>query len=383
MYKNTKIAVSVFAIAFAFGLNITGISPILGILNEKYQQYGTSMIQLLQTLPYLMLMVGALLAGQLTTRVSVKKISVTGLIVIGVCGVVPFFSESFLLLFTARLLIGFGFGILGPMNTAIITEAFPPEERAGYMGLHVVGMGVGTIVSNLLGGILASIAYQYFFFVYAAAFLAGLIILLLLEETPPAVPEKASDMKLNKMVYMISLASLVHTLFINAYGTNIGIYVQENITSNTTVTGMVTAVNAAFALIVGMSFAKISGRLKNWTLPFSIFAAAAGFGAIQVIPGIMGVYLTSALCGVSQSCFMAIGSFLISISVKPEAVAKASGMFSVIGGIGGLIAPFVLGSAASAILGENTTGNQFAVSFVGMLAFAVISIFVFTKNPER
>ena len=42
-----RVAISVLIIAFAFGLNITGILPVLGILNEKYQQYGTSAVQLL------------------------------------------------------------------------------------------------------------------------------------------------------------------------------------------------------------------------------------------------------------------------------------------------------------------------------------------------
>ena len=51
-HKNIKIALSVFLTAFAFGLNITGISPVLGVLNTKYHAYGTSMVQMLQTLPY-------------------------------------------------------------------------------------------------------------------------------------------------------------------------------------------------------------------------------------------------------------------------------------------------------------------------------------------
>ena len=53
MSKSRKIACSVFIAAFAFGLNITGISPVLGILNEKYGQYGTSMVQLLQKMIWL------------------------------------------------------------------------------------------------------------------------------------------------------------------------------------------------------------------------------------------------------------------------------------------------------------------------------------------
>ena len=90
--KNVKIAVSIFLTAFAFGLNITGITPVLGILNEKYQEYGTSMVQLLQTLPYLLIMIGSLAVGWLTTKISKKKIIVMGLVIIGVCGVLPFFT---------------------------------------------------------------------------------------------------------------------------------------------------------------------------------------------------------------------------------------------------------------------------------------------------
>lgn len=376
-----RIAVSVFIAAFAFGLNITGISPVLGVLNEKYQQYGTSMVQLLQTISYLLLIVGSLMIGWLTTKLSKKKITLLGLFTIGCCGVIPFFVESFGVLLATRLLIGFGFGIMGPMNTAIISEFFPPEERASYMGLHVVGMGIGTMVGNLTGGMLAGFGYRYFYLVYVIAFIAMIGIQGILIETPQAAAEKASDMKLNKMVFVISFASFAHTLFINAYNTNIGIYILQNITDNPSVTGVVTAVNAAFALLVGMFFAKISGFFKTYTLTFSVFAAAAGYGAILLIPGMTGVYIASALCGVSLSCFMAIGSYLISISVEQEAVAKASGMFSIIGGIGGLIAPICLGNMAK-VLGGNTAKNQFTIAFAGMLVFGIV-IFIISRNKVK
>ena len=148
-----RVAASVFIVAFAFGLNITGILPVLGILNEKYQQYGTSAVQLLQTIMYLLLIVGSLMVGWMTTKISKKNITLLGLLIVGCCGVLPFLWK-FCGASDRRIVIGFGYGIMGPMNTAIISEFFPPEERAGYMGLHVVGMGIGTMVGNLLGGML-------------------------------------------------------------------------------------------------------------------------------------------------------------------------------------------------------------------------------------
>lgn len=377
-----RIAASVFIAAFALGLNITGILPVLGVLNEKYRQYGTSMVQLLQTVQYLLLIVGSLMLGWLTVKMTKKKITLLGLFIVGCCGVIPFFAEGFEVLLFTRLIIGFGFGIMSPMNTAIISEFFPPEERASYMGLHVVGMGIGSMVGNLTGGMLAGIGYRYFYLVYVIAFAAMAGIQAVLIETPPVAAEKAPDMKLNKMVFVVSFASFAHTLFINAYNTNIGIYILQDITDDPSATGVVTAVNAAFALLMGLSFAKVSGFFKTYTLAFSVFAAAAGYGVILFVPGMPGVYLASALCGVSLSCFMAIGSYLISISVENEAVAKASGVFSIVGGIGGLIAPIFLGKAAE-ILGENSAKNQFIVAFVGMCVFGLVILAATAKKVKE
>lgn len=382
MTKEKKTAISIFFIAVAVGLNITGILPVLGVLNEEYQEYGTRTVQLLQTIPYLFLMIGSLQVGWWTTRVSKKKIVLFGLLIIGFSGTIPFFSESFYLLFASRVIIGFGFGIVSPLNTAIITEMFDESERAGYMGLHVVGMGVGTMTGNLLGGIFSGFGIRFFYLVYLLPFVSWLFVKLLLKETPPVQVERKATMKLNKMVYALSFVSFAHTLFINAYNTNIGIYVLQNITDDTRITGIVTAVNAAFALLMGAFFAKIAGLFKKYTVGVSVLAAAVGYGTLIWIPGIAGVYIASALCGVSLSCFMSGCSILISTAVMPEVVAKASGVFSVIGGIGGLIAPIVIGNVSLAVFGENTADNQFVIAFIGMLVLAAV-ILIFTGRNKK
>lgn len=381
-YQNIKVALSVFLTAFAFGLNITGISPVLGILNTKYQEYGTSMVQMLQTLPYLLIIVGSLTIGWMTTQISKKKIIMLGLFIIGVCGVLPFFTDNFLLLFLSRLIIGFGFGVTGPLNTAVVTDFIEPEHRAGFMGLHVVGMGVGAMLGNLVGGMLAGMGYSYFYLVYLIAFFSALGVAITLKETPPLKGEKVSDMKMTRIVWLLSLTSFVHTLFINAYSTNIGIYLAENLTSDTGTVGVVTALNSALALICGVTFSKISGLFKKYTLPLSILAAALGYGILLLVPEMIGVYIASALCGVSLSCFMAMASYLLSISVKKDAVAKASGIFSIVGGIGGLIAPIFMGSLSSTIWHSNTPEHQFTIAFVGMLIMGVTALTVVFRSGK-
>lgn len=372
--NHKKIAVSIFLIAFAFGLNITGIMPVLGILNQMYAAKGTSAVQLLQTLPYGLLIVGSMMIGWLTTRFSKKSIAAVGLFLIGLCGMLPFVSDSYTVLLFSRIFIGFGFGIASPLNTAIVAEFFPPQQRAGYLGLHVVGMGVGGMIGNVLGGTLANFGYRYFYLVYIVAFAACAGILALLPQTAPVKAAGQKTTKLNTKVYVLSAASFVHTLFITAYNTNIAIYILEQISANTAVTGVVTAVNAAFAMLVGALFAKISGLCKKFTLPLSILAAAAGYAAILWIPGAAGVYVGSACCGASLSCFMAQCSYLISVSVEPEAVAKASGIFAVVGGVGGLISPVLIGPIVKTVLGSNTAVNQFLLSCFGMAVLAAVTL---------
>ena len=44
---------------------------------------------------------------------------------------------------------------------------------------------------------------------------------------------------------------------------------------------------------------------------------------------------------------------------------ETSGIFSIVGGVGGLIAPVFMGKIASAVWHENTPENQFTIAFLG------------------
>ena len=376
-----KIAGSLFLTAFVVGLNITGVAPVLGMIKEQYGNYGMQGIQFLQTLPYVLLTAGSLMAGWLTARFSKKKVAVAGMFLIGIFGVLPCFSLRYESLISSRFLIGFGFGILSPMNTAFITEFFRPEERAGYLGLHVVGMGAGSIAGNFLGGVLAGRGYRYFYLVYAVAFAAMAGVWLLLPETKPEKSITSQSGKLTPAVYELSALSLLHTMFITSYSTNLAIYISNFTDNAAMLTGTATTVNAALALLVGIFFGRLSGLLKRYTLTFSIFAAAVGLLVLRWFPALPGIYLGSACCGASLSCFMAQCSYLITMSVEKEAVAKASGVFAVIGAVGGFISPLAIGNIAGLLPGGNIAENQFLLSGLGLGALGVL-VLIKTKGKQ-
>jgi MFS family permease len=377
-----KIKLSVFAIAFTLGLSAAGISPILGLLNDSFSQ-SISSIQMLQTIAQFLLMLGSIMIGWLTTRFSKKNIAIAGLIMIGVFGMIPFVVSGYGAIFFSRLLVGYGFGILAPINTAIIAEYIPPKNRPAYLGLNAIGMGIGSLFVNLLGGYLGNFGYRYYFLMH----LEVIIVLFFIVRNLPYHPiDKTIDKKqyrMNRSVYELSAMAFFYAIFITVFATNIGIYLGELFKAGSNEVGRVSGINAAFALIIGMSFSRLVNRLKKNTLPIATITAVIGFVALLFMKSTpIGIYFGSACLGMSISCYMSMSAFLISISVEQVAVAKASGILSVISGLGNLLSPLIMNGLAHMLLGQTTTTNVFIVSTVGMIILTAVSYLVVSRKFE-
>lgn len=370
--KNIKI--SVFSIAFVLGLNLAGVAPILGLLDKAFKEEGSNAVQTLQTAPYFLLMIASIFVGWLVTKISKKKLVLGGFILIAFIGTSPLIVDNFSFMMVSRLLIGFGFGLVSPLNTAIISEFFEGKDRAALMGLHVTGMGVGSIFINIIGGMLGKFGYQRFFLVHLIALVAFIIVITQLPDTGTQVSNTTQKLKLSRMVFELSLTSFFHTLFITAYLTNIGTHILENLNGSSALTGIVAAVQGGFALMVGLNFSRISSLLKQNTLPFSIFIAAVGYLSLIVLPAnIFGIMVGSACLGISLSCFMAQASYMISMSVPQIAITLANGVFAVVGGIGGLLSPIILNSISNNLFGNISTNKVFTICAIGMFFLAISS----------
>ncbi len=379
--SSKKIGLVIFFIALALGLNITGLTPVLGILQEMNPDVETSRIQSLQTVTFGGLIVGSLIYGFIGEKFGEKLITIIGLFFISICGLVPMFTMDFDTIFISRVLIGLGFGFIMPINLTILAKYFDEEQRSAYMGLHVVAMGVGSIFGNLVGGILAGIDYSLFYIVYALPLVSAIIVGINLPKSEKEdVSKEEGSGKLSKTAYILGIIYFVEMIFITSYSINIGMYISESFENSASITGLMTGINGVFALLVGMSFGKITKLFKHNTLSFSMLASVVGFLALIMFKSTIGIIVCSALCGVSLSSFMARSSVLLSMSVEKSAVAKASGIFAVIGNLGGFFAPMILKTSTVAFLGETNPYNQFVISFAGALLLLIFVIILTRKG---
>lgn len=126
---------------------------------------------------YLVVIAATLLtAGRLADITGRETIWVLGLIVFtsgsAICGA----SFSLIMLIASRALQGLGGALIMAVSPAMLTSAFPPNERGRALGMNAVFVALGTSVGPTLGGLITqSLTWRWIFYVNVPLGIIGTI----------------------------------------------------------------------------------------------------------------------------------------------------------------------------------------------------------------
>src|SRR5436305_7306482 len=134
---------------------------------------------------YLVVTAGVLLtAGRLADMVGRKAVWAVGLGIFtassAICGAAP----SLGWLIASRALQGLGGALIMAVSPAMLTSAFPPQERGRALGLNAVNVALGVSVGPTLGGLLTAISWRLIFYVNVPIGIIGIIVTLLVLKEP-------------------------------------------------------------------------------------------------------------------------------------------------------------------------------------------------------
>lgn len=116
---------------------------------------------------YLVVIAGVLLTiGRLADMTGRKVLWVAGLIIFTLGSAICGASPTLLILIIARAFQGLGGALIMSVSPAILTGAFPAEERGRALGLNSVAVALGTSVGPTLGGLItANFSWRWIFYV--------------------------------------------------------------------------------------------------------------------------------------------------------------------------------------------------------------------------
>ena len=126
---------------------------------------------------YLVVIAGVLLTiGRLADMTGRKILWIVGLIIFTLGSAICGASPTLLVLIAARAFQGLGGALIMSVSPAMLTSAFPPEERGRALGMNAVFVALGTSVGPTLGGLItANFSWRWIFYVNVPLGIVGVL----------------------------------------------------------------------------------------------------------------------------------------------------------------------------------------------------------------
>ena len=266
------------------------LTPFIGsMVNLAIPQIGSEFgadAILLGWIPTVYLLASAMLLipiGKMADIYGRKKIFTIGIVIIGVTSFFAPFSPTVMVLIALRAFQGIGSACIFGTSVAILSSAYPKEERGKALGINVTGVYAGLSLGPVIGGVLTHyLGWRSIFFV-----LVPLCIIVLM-----MINRYLHDDWIDPKAPPFDLAGAGMyggMLFFGIYG----------VTSITSMTGIISLILAIILLLIFIKYERCKAFpvfdirifVRNRVFAFSNIAALINYSATFAIAFLLSLYL--------------------------------------------------------------------------------------------
>lgn len=158
--------IGIWSISALNALPGLAVSPILGKLSAIFPHATELDIQMLSSLPSLLIIPFIILSGKLTEKINNIRLLQIGLSIFAVSGILYLLSTRMWQLIAVSALLGIGSGLIVPLSTGLISRFFIGAYRTKQFGLSSAITNVTLVLATVLTGYLAEINWHLPFLVY-------------------------------------------------------------------------------------------------------------------------------------------------------------------------------------------------------------------------
>ncbi|MDO4758422.1 MAG: MFS transporter [Rikenellaceae bacterium] len=281
------VLLAIWSVSAVSSLPGLAVSPILSDLSRVFPKATELEIQLLTSLPSLLIIPFVLLAGKLSEGRDHRPLLLWGLGIFFVCGALCLVVRSIGALILVSSLLGIGAGMVIPLSTGLVVAYFTGDYRVRQLGYASAVNNLSLVLATALTGYLAAVNWHLPFLVYL---LSGLSFLLCLSlRDTPVVPEPKESLQMrqreidrNKLVGMMWLYFVItYAVLVVTYDVS---FLVERYHLHETFSGWLISLFFLAIMLPGLFLGRIIRALKsdtNLVALMLIFAGLLLFGFVR------------------------------------------------------------------------------------------------------
>ncbi|RUR44477.1 MFS transporter [Vreelandella populi] len=351
------------------------IAPALPGISRHFSEHPQVLIQLILTLPALMITLFSPLMGYLADRFGRKLLLLLMLSIYGLAGGAGFLIDSVELLLASRALMGIAVAGILSISTTLVGDYFEDSERVRFLGLQSSCMALGGVVFINLGGLLSDWSWRGPFLLY----LTGVLLLpyawaMLREPRLPGATHADSAQALARVDYWRTglgyLIAMLSMMMFYMFPAQLPFLLSEQGEISGMAIGIALSMSALTASIVAFGYGYYKPFFSVMTIYVLGFAlAATGFLVVGFTDSYAMAIVGAAISGFGLGAFMPNTTTWL-MRITPQRVrGRVFGGFTSTFFFGQFISPIAV---APAVIWLGSLRNVFIAMAVLCIVFAAI-----------
>ena len=338
----------IWSVAALTSLPGLAVSPISEKLLTVFPTATDLEIQMLTTLPSLLIIPFILFAGFISEKVGYIKLLNIGLWLYLISGALYFFCTSMTQLIIVSALLGVGAGIIIPFSTSLVSRFFSGEQRTRQYGYVSALTNITLVAATAVTGYLADIKWRLPFVVYLLP-IVSILLVPAIKNCEKNVAAKSEDNPDNATTGKVDYHTLVKYMLYYLLITYLVMVVSINLPFllgkygyDSGVSGVVTSIFFIAMMLPGLFINRIIAVLRGTILVVSLLLIALGlldvFFNSSLAFIILGCVATGVGYGIAQPYIYDVTASL----APPQKATYALALLMTMNYVAILISPFLV-----------------------------------------
>lgn len=371
------VLLAIWSVSAVSSLPGLAISPILGDLSKIFPKATELEIQLLTSLPSLLIIPFVLLAGKLSEGRDRWPLLMVGLALFFLSGILCLFARSMAALIAISCLLGVGAGMVIPLSTGLVVEYFTGDYRVRQLGYASAINNLTLVLATAVAGSLAVHNWHLPFLVYL---LPGVSLLLCLAlRNAPSVPEPKESLQLkqqeidrNKLVGMMWLYFLItYAVLVITYDAP---FLIERYHFSESFSGWLIALFFLAIMLPGLFLGRIIRALRSNTNLVSLLMMTFGLGLFGYAHKEWMMLLAALAAGFGYGIMQPIIYDKTATIAPPRSATLALSFVMAMNYLAVMICPFIL-SLLHTLFHTHSEHFGFRFNAVVVLIMALVALF--------